>query len=83
MCNEGKKIFQLDIFVRRIIMKIERDAATSGRPIQMRSFLSELRNRHLAEWRFLRFALDNRARRGYNENRKGHCDKRSAQLQLF
>ena len=26
------KNFRLDIFVRRIIMKIERDAATSGRP---------------------------------------------------
>ena len=31
-CNEGKKIFRLDIFARRIIMKIARDAATSGQP---------------------------------------------------
>ena len=38
-------------------MKTERDTATSGRPIQMRSFLSELRNRHLAEWRFLLFTM--------------------------
>ena len=34
MCNEGKKIFQLDKSARRIIMKIERDAAQTagGRP---------------------------------------------------
>ena len=55
--QRGQKNFRLDIFARRIIMKIERDAATSGRPIQMRSFLSELRNRHLAEWRFLLFTM--------------------------
>ena len=30
VCNEGKKIFRLDIFARRIIMKIERDAAVSA-----------------------------------------------------
>ena len=30
--TRAKKIFRLDIFVRRIIMKIARDAATSGRP---------------------------------------------------
>ena len=55
--QRGQKNFRLDIFARRIIMKIARDAATSGRPIQMRSFLSELRNRHLAEWRFLLFTM--------------------------
>ena len=55
--QRGQKNFRLDIFARRIIMKIARDAATSGRPIQMRSFLSELRNRHLAEWRFLLFTI--------------------------
>jgi len=55
--TRAKKNFRLDKSVRRIIMKIARDAATSGRPIQMRSFLSELRNRHLAEWRFLLFTI--------------------------
>ena len=32
LCATKTKKFRLDIFARRIIMKIERDAATSGRP---------------------------------------------------
>ena len=53
----GFRVSRLTIARAAAIMKTERDTATSGRPIQMRSFLSELRNRHLAEWRFLLFTI--------------------------
>ena len=55
--QRGQKNFRLDIFARRIIMKIERDAATSGRPREISLVEKTQENRHLAEWRFSRFFI--------------------------
>ena len=38
-------------------MKIERDAATSGRPKEISLVEKTQENRHLAEWRFSRFFI--------------------------
>ena len=55
--QRGQKNFRLDIFARRIIMKIARDAATSGRPKEISLVEKTQENRHLAEWRFSRFFI--------------------------
>ena len=55
--QRGQKNFRLDIFARRIIMKIEREAATSGRPKEISLVEKTQENRHLAEWRFSRFFI--------------------------
>ena len=55
--QRGQKNFRFDIFARRIIMKIARDAATSGRPKEISLVEKTQENRHLAEWRFSRFFI--------------------------
>ena len=57
LCATRAKNFRLDIFARRIIMKIERDVATSGRPKEISLVEKTQENRHLAEWRFSRFFI--------------------------
>ena len=47
----------LDRAKETAIMKAEKGAATSGQPCMFQFISKRLRNRHLAEWRFLLFTI--------------------------